>query len=201
VVVARADEKFNENLGKLGLAALVAMIAAWVGADLFIGRDSETRKGEIRNLYHTFTTGDVEDLEEIIGPGFVDRTPSPGQAPGVDGLRQNIAAFRAAFPDGQIIVRELLADHDKVVARVTLSGTHTADYFGVPASGKQVVADGIETFRFAQGMVVESWSMFGDLRPRRAEADAAVATPPAKAGFWRRLFRRKAKPVEGTHAS
>ncbi len=61
--------------------------------------------------------------------------------------------------------QELLADRDKVVARVTLTGTHVADFFGVPPSGAAVTADGIETFRFAGGLIVESWSMFGELVP------------------------------------
>ena len=191
VVVQRADEKFNENLGKLGIAAIVALVAAWVGADLFIGRDAETRKAQVRDFYHAFSTGSINELDEIIGPGFVDRTPVPGQANGIDGLRQNIAAFRTAFPQGQVIIRELIAEHDKVVARVTLSGTHVADYFDVSPSGKHVVADGVETFRFQQGMIVESWSMFGELRQR----DQALETPgpaPADApGFMSRLFRRK----------
>ena len=191
VVVQRADDKFNENLGKLGIAAIVALVAAWVGADLFIGRDAETRKGQVRDFYHAFSTGSINELDEIIDPGYVDRTPGPGQASGIDGLRQNIAAFRAAFPQGQIIIRELIAEHDKVVARVTLSGTHVADYFDVPPSGKHVVADGVETFRFLHGMVVESWSMFGELRQRDQSLDVPPPAPVATPGFMSRLFRRK----------
>ncbi|MDQ3444080.1 MAG: ester cyclase [Chloroflexota bacterium] len=191
VVVQRADEKFNENLGKLGIAAMVALVAAWVGADLFIGRDAETRKAQVRDFYHAFSTGSINELDEIIGPGFVDRMPVPGQANGIDGLRQNIAAFRTAFPQGQVIIRELIAEHDKVVARVTLSGTHVADYFDVSPSGKHVVADGVETFRFQQGMIVESWSMFGELRQRDQALETPGPAPAAAPGFMSRLFRRK----------
>jgi predicted ester cyclase len=190
VIVQRASEKFNENLGKLGIAGLVALLAAWIGADLFMGRDSETRKSLVRDLYHAFSTGSVQDLDEIIGPGYTDRTPSPGQAAGIDGIRQTIAAFRSAFPDGQVMIRELLADNDKVVARVSLSGTHIADYFGVPASGKPVIADGIETFRFTDGMIVESWSMFGPLRLRREVASTGPVPPAETPGWLRRLWRR-----------
>ncbi|MBA3274791.1 MAG: ester cyclase [Chloroflexia bacterium] len=191
VVVQRADDKFNENLGKLGIAAIVALVAAWVGADLFIGRDAETRKGQVRDFYHAFSTGAVDDLDQIIGPGYVDRSLGTGQAGGVDGLRQNVAAFRTAFPQGQIIVRELIAEHDKVVARVTLSGTHVADYFDVAPSGKHVVADGVETFRFLHGMVVESWSMFGELRQRDKSLEAPVPASTDTPGLVSRLFRRK----------
>ena len=191
IVVERANEKFNENLGKLGIAAIIALIAAWVGADLFVGRDSETRKGQIKDFYHAFSTGSVNELDEIIGPGYVDRNPTPGQAKGIDGLRQNVAGFRAAFPQGQIVIRELIADHDKVVARVMLSGMHVADYFGAPPSGKHVVADGVETFRFLHGMVVESWSMFGEFREPNQAVEELAPVVVSRSGFLGRVFRRK----------
>lgn len=194
VVVQRASEKFNENLGKLGIVAVIALVAAWVGADLFIGRDAETRKGQVRDFYHAFSTGSTGELDQIIGPGYVDRTAAPGQASGIDGLRQNIGAFRAAFPEGQIVIRELIAEHNTVVARVTLAGTHVAAYFDLPPSGKHVMAEGVETFRFLHGMIVESWSMFGELRPRErvVEAPAPPAPEPAAGtGLVSRIFRRK----------
>lgn len=195
IVVERANEKFNENLGKLGIAAIIALVAAWVGSDLFVGRDSETRKRVIRDLYHAFSTGSVNELDEIIGPGYVDRSPTKGQANGIDGLRQNISGFRAAFPQGEIIIRELIADQDKVVARVTLSGTHVSDYFGAPPSGKHVVADGVETFRFMHGMVVESWSMFGEFRQRNQSLEEPPPVVVRGPGLVSRVFRRKQRIV------
>jgi steroid delta-isomerase-like uncharacterized protein len=200
VVVQRANDKFTENLGKLGIAGIVALVAAWVGADLFVGRDAEARKGLIRDFYHAFSTGSISELDQIVGPGYVDRTAAPNQAAGIAGLRQNIAAFRTAFPDGRIIIRELIADHDKVVARVTLTGTHVADYFGIPPSGKHMVADGIETFRFMHGMVVESWSMFGDLKQREKAIEDVAVPRQERPGLLRRLVRRRVKSTAtGVH--
>ncbi len=189
VIVERADQQFNENLGKLAIAGMIGVVAAWVGADLMGSRDTEARKAQIRDLYHAFQTGEVKDLDQIIGPGYIDRTAAPGQPEGLDGLRQNIAAFRTAFQGGRIVVRELLADHDKVVARVTLTGDHVADYLGVPPSGKTVLADGVETFRFMHGMVVESWSMFGELRERNATPSPDEEPAPDRRGWLARLFR------------
>jgi predicted ester cyclase len=193
VVVERANQQFNENLGKLAIAGLIGIVAAWVGADLMGSRDTEARKAQIRDLFHAFQTGEVKDLDQIIGPGYVDRTAAPGQAEGLDGLRQNIVAFRTAFQGGRIVIRELLADHDKVVARVTLTGIHVADYVGVPPSGKAVLADGVETFRFLHGMVVESWSMYGELRPRNAAPDPVEAPAPERRGLLARLFRLRSR--------
>ncbi|MDQ4099928.1 MAG: ester cyclase [Chloroflexota bacterium] len=164
-VLQAADDTFQRNLGRLGIVALLSIVAAWVLGDVFVRRDSETRKSLVSELYQAFNSGNVDTLDDMVAADYVDRSPAPGQARGIEGVKQVIAEFKAAFPDGTIVPQELLADRDKVVARVTLTGTHVADFFGVPPSGAAVTADGIETFRFAGGLIVESWSMFGELVP------------------------------------
>jgi len=162
-IVQSANDAFSDNLGKLGVAVAVVILAAWVSADLFVARDGETRKSIVAELYHGFSSGAVEHLDSIVAPDFTDHSPSPGQAKGIDGLKQTIAAFRLAFPDGEIVPREMLADRDKVIARVSLTGTHVGEFQGIPPSGKRMIADGMETFQFRDGVIAESWSMFGPL--------------------------------------
>lgn len=173
-ILRLANESFRRNLGRLGIAALLAVVAAWIFADLFVRRDHETRKALVSELYQAFDTGSVDELDEIVASDLVDHNPAPGQAPGLEGLKQVIAEFRAAFPDGEIVPQELLADHDKVVARVTLTGTQVANFFGIPSLGRPVTANGVETFRFAGGLIVESWSMFGELAPMLTPEDDDV---------------------------
>lgn len=192
--VARADESFQENLSRLGLAALIAVAAAWVGADLFMTRDGESRKALVMSVYRVFETGDLAQLDDIVAVDVEDRTPAPGQAAGLSGYKQVVAHFRAAFPNGTLEPDELLADNDKVVARVTLRGRHIAEFFGSPPSGENVVANGIETFRFANGVIVEMWSMFGPMSivelPSKVDLPEQPEPRPRKASLWRRAFGR-----------
>ncbi|HEV2073494.1 MAG TPA: ester cyclase, partial [Thermomicrobiales bacterium] len=144
-IVRGANDAFRDNLGKLGVATAVVIFAAWISADLFVARDGETRKSIVAELYHAYSSGAVEHLDGIVAADFTDHSPAPGQSKGIDGLKQSVAAFRTAFPDGEIVPREMLADRDKVVARVSLTGTHLAEFQGVPPSGKRMIADGTET--------------------------------------------------------
>ena len=123
---------------------------------------------------------------------MVDHSAGPAQAKGLDGLKQTIAAFRTAFPDGEIVPREMFADRDKVIARVSLTGTHVGEFQGVPPSGKRMIADGMETFRFQHGVIVEVWSLFGPLvEMRRVEAlSREPDAQPAKPSVLRRFFSR-----------
>ena len=162
-IVRGAIDAFRDNLGMLGVATAVVIFAAWISADLFVARDGETRKSIVAELYHAYSSGAVEHLDGIVAPDFTDHSPAPGQSEGIDGLKQSVAAFRTAFPDGEVVPREMLADRDKVVARVSLTGTHLAEFQGVPPSGKRMIADGTETFQFRHGVIIESWSLFGPL--------------------------------------
>jgi predicted ester cyclase len=169
-----ADQVFNRSLTRLGLVLAVVLVAAWVGGDLLVRRDTEANKALVRRVYDAFDTGGVDPLDEIVAPDFVDHDPTPGQSPGLAGLKQAVGLFRAAFPDGEMTVNELVAEGDKVLARVTLCGTQSGEFGGIAATGRYVSAEGIEAFRIKRGKIVEGWSWFGPLT-----ADGAGAkTPP-----------------------
>src|ERR1700709_464089 len=52
-----------------------------------------------------------------------------------DGITAFFRALRAGIPDATIAAQDLLTDQDRVAVRFTLTGTHTGELFGVPASG------------------------------------------------------------------
>jgi steroid delta-isomerase-like uncharacterized protein len=161
VAVAPANEAFRRNLARLGLVGLVALVAAWVGADLFARKDADANRTVVCAVYEAFNSGNLDALDEAVAADFIDHDPIPGQAAGLDGLRQVVVWFREAFPDGRITTDELIAEGDRVVARVTLEGTQTGEFGGVAPSGEFVRAEGIEVFRLTGGKVTESWSLFG----------------------------------------
>lgn len=191
-IVRSANEAFRDNLGKLAVATAVVIFLAWISADLFVARDGESRKSMVAELYHAYSSGAVEHLDGIVAADLVDHSPAPGQSKGIDGLKQSVAAFRTAFPDGEIVPRELLADRDKVVARVSLTGTHLAEFQGIPPSGKRMIADGIETFQFRNGVIVEIWSLFGPLveLEKLTSQDRQPKDRKTRRSFFQRLFRR-----------
>jgi steroid delta-isomerase-like uncharacterized protein len=159
-VVDRAEQAFSDNLTRLGVVVLVVLVAAWVGGDLLVRRNSEANKQLVRRIYDAFNSGGVDLLDEAVAAGFEDHDPMPNQAPGLAGLKQSVGLFRAAFPDGEMEIDEMLADGDKVIARITLRGTQSGEFFGLPPSGKVVTAEGIELYRIEDGKIAEGWSRF-----------------------------------------
>lgn len=173
-VVARAEDAFSENLTRLGLVVVVVLVAAWVGGDLLVRRNTEANKALVRRVYDAFNSGGVDLLDEAVAVDFDDHDPMPSQTPGIAGLKQAVGLFRAAFPNGEMTVDELLADGDKVIARVTLRGTQSGEFFGQPPSGRVVTAEGIEVYRIADGKIAEGWSRFA---PPTSDPEGEGYTP------------------------
>jgi steroid delta-isomerase-like uncharacterized protein len=89
--------------------------------------------------------GRLERADDLVAFDFVELDPLPGQQQGREGLKQVISAFRTAFPEG-----------DKVFSRFTWHGTHRGEFFGVPATGKQISVKGMVVDRVVAGKMAES---------------------------------------------
>ena len=57
---------------------------------------------------------------------------------GRDGFKEYMRAVRRAFPDFHNHVEELVAEGDRVVARLTDTGTHTGTLFDIAPTGTRV---------------------------------------------------------------
>jgi steroid delta-isomerase-like uncharacterized protein len=81
--------------------------------------------------------------------------PTPLDKAGMKGF---YTALWGGFPDLKIDIDELVGEGDKVVWRITASGTHKGTFQGVPATGNSVKFAAQYTFRFENGKIVERWS-------------------------------------------
>lgn len=102
-------------------------------------------------------------FDELLVPDVIDHYAPPGVPPGREGWKQTRLIFLSGFPDGNWQEEELLAEGDKVVGRFVFRGTHQGDFFGIPATGKQVTVSNIHIMRFVDGKIVEHWGNGDDL--------------------------------------
>lgn len=66
-----------------------------------------------------------------------------------------VPIFRAGFPDARFAVQDMIGEHDRVVTRFTVSGTHLGSFRGVEPTGRSVSVDGIWIHRIEGGRIVE----------------------------------------------
>jgi steroid delta-isomerase-like uncharacterized protein len=125
---------------------------------------SEENKAIARRGYEAINQNNLDALDEVVASDITDHDPAPGQAPGLEGVKQWFSSMHTAFPDFQMNVEDMIAEGDKVVARVSLSGTHHGEFMGIDPTGNRVTITGIDILRInAEGKIVEHWGNFDDL--------------------------------------
>jgi predicted ester cyclase len=87
--------------------------------------------------------GKMGSAEEFVWEDVVEQVPLPGQGPGLEGLKDVLRGMRSAFPDIDFSIKEQVCEGDKVVSRFEWTGTHKAEFMGVPATGRQVRVWGV----------------------------------------------------------
>ncbi|MFY9613815.1 MAG: ester cyclase [Candidatus Dormiibacterota bacterium] len=120
------------------------------------------------DLVRRFIEGDVNTpdgalTDEIVAENFVDHTNPPGMQHGRDGHRAILALFHSAFPGLKFEIDDIFVGGDRVGLRLTMRGTHKGDFFGIPATGKDVTVEGTHVLRIADGQVAEHWGTNDDL--------------------------------------
>jgi steroid delta-isomerase-like uncharacterized protein len=125
----------------------------------------EQNKDLIRRLMAAYQSPEPSRLDSLLVEDYVHHDPSlpPDMQRGRENYKQVLASFHSAFPGFSMEIDDMIAENDKVAVRWTFRGTHRGELMGVPASGKQAEITGSETYRCANGRVVEGWANFDAL--------------------------------------
>ena len=114
----------------------------------------------MRRTYELISAGDVAGFGDLVADDFVDHQGGPGFPPDKEGTLAFFRAMVEAFPDLSMAVEDLIADGDKTVARVRLTGTHRGDFMGIPPTGAAGDIQLIDIMRFdSSGKVSEHWGV------------------------------------------
>ena len=106
-----------------------------------------------------FNKKNVDALGDFMAEDMVDHNPPPGGKPGLQGLKDAMRMFTGAFPDMSFQIEDLIAEEDKVVMRITSTGTHQGDLMGIAATGKKISYGEIHVGWIAGGKIVEHWGI------------------------------------------
>jgi len=108
----------------------------------------------LHGIYEAINTGNLALLEKFVAADYTEHSEG---FQGVEPFRQQVAAFRAGFPDLYVSIDQLLTDGDRFASRTTVTGTHTGDLMGMPATGKQISVEAVDMGRIENGQAKERW--------------------------------------------
>jgi predicted ester cyclase len=108
----------------------------------------------LAGIYEAVNTGNLALLDKFVAPGYVEHSEG---FQGVEPFKQQITTFRAAFPDLRVTIEDVLTDGNRFASRTTVTGTHTGDQIGIPATGKRISVEAVDMGRIDHGQAQERW--------------------------------------------
>jgi predicted ester cyclase len=92
---------------------------------------TEQNKAIRSQAYEAVNQKNLDALDEVIASDVINHSARPGQPPGLEGVKQLFSSLHTAFSDFHIDVEDMIAEGDKVVARVRASGLGMMQQLGV----------------------------------------------------------------------
>jgi steroid delta-isomerase-like uncharacterized protein len=133
----------------------------------------------MRRTYERINAGDIDGFGDLVADDFVEHQGGPGFPDTKEGTLDFFRVLLIAFPDLRMTVEDLIADGDKTVARVTVTGTHAGEFMGIPPTDKRVGIQLIDIMRFDHaGLVSEHWGV-GDMLSLMQQLGVVPAGAPA----------------------
>ena len=114
----------------------------------------------ITRFEHAFRAGNQAEIDEFCDPGLVDHNPAPHHEPTLADFKHKIAGFRAAFPDLEYDLQDIIGSGDSVATRWVVTGSQQQEFMGIPASGQTIRVEGMNFYHLKDGLVTDIWTQF-----------------------------------------
>jgi predicted ester cyclase len=137
--------------------------------------DSDANKVLYRNFMdEVWNRKDLSGIDRYLASDFIEHNKN--LPPGIAGRKQFAAAVQAAFSDYHAEIEEVVAEGDRIVARVQWTGTQDGPFQGRPPTHRKLRFWTADFFRVADGKLAEHWDVVDSLP--RAIALGLVPEPP-----------------------
>lgn len=123
---------------------------------------TEKNKAVVRRLFDEIMKGNLTVADELIVEDYTQHSVF-GIPNGREAFKQFFMAFAGAVSDAHFDIEDVIAEGDKVVIRLTVTGTQTGTLQGIPPTGKKFSMKGIDIFRVVDGKIVEHWDAVDQL--------------------------------------
>jgi predicted ester cyclase len=119
---------------------------------------AEDNKALVRRLLAEVRSGwTPAAIERFFAPEYRRHlTPSGPHLTGEE-QRERASRLRAAFPDADVTLEDIVGEGDRVAYRLTLRGTHRGAFLGVEPTGRRITVSLLAIVRVAGGKLVEEW--------------------------------------------
>jgi steroid delta-isomerase-like uncharacterized protein len=147
-----------------------------------LSQTEENRRAIIRAFEEVFNGGNLAAIDELFQPDVVfysTALPDPSEpVRGREAYKEFARGFLAAFSDIRFDILDVVAEGDLVVVRALGQAVHTAEYQGIPATGRRVRLTEMIMVRGVDGKCAEAWSMLDTIGMLQQLGIMPRARPP-----------------------
>lgn len=121
----------------------------------------ERNKAIVRRVWDEMVNQKRLELADFLyHPDYVEHTSSgTSEMTGPEVPKASCLWMQEVFPDAHFTIEDLIAEGDRVVCRITVTGTHQGDYRGFAGTGKKVTFWAVVVHRLAEGKIIEEWCL------------------------------------------
>src|SRR5919112_502624 len=112
----------------------------------------------VRRFEEEMAKGNLDVIDELLSPDFVDRNLLPGQGPTREDFKRTNKEFLDAFSITSFAIVEQIAEGDTVVTKYRQSGVSRGEIAGLPPTGEEDTVECIHIHRISGGKITEEWS-------------------------------------------
>src|SRR5918995_1281841 len=130
------------------------------------GRSSvslEENKALVRRFLEEQAKGNLDVIDELLSPDFVDRGLLPGQGPTREDFKRSVTEILDAFSIISFNIEEQIAEGDTVVTKYTERSLIKGEFVGLPPTGTEETFEGIYVHRISDGKITQEWSQANTL--------------------------------------
>jgi len=125
-----------------------------------VSSEAEEKKAIARRfLEETMAKGNLDVIDELAAPDFVDRTLLPGQGPTREDYKRSVAEVLDTTPITSFIIEEQIAEGDTVVTKYSHSSVQRREVMGIPPTEEEKTVEGIYIHRISGGKITEEWGI------------------------------------------
>jgi ketosteroid isomerase-like protein len=103
--------------------------------------------------------GDLNAFDQLLDPDVVVHAPAGLSTTSSEAEKAVWREAKSAIPDLRHAVEEVLVDGDVQMARVVVTGTLTAEFGGVAATGRPFRMDQAVIVHLREGRIAEAWEI------------------------------------------
>ncbi len=117
-----------------------------------------------KTVEEIWNKGNLNLIEDLVSDDFVIHLSRPDEEiRGPENIKQFYSELHKAFPDIHFKIIDQVAEDNKVVTHWSATGTHKADYKGIPATGNKISFTAMDIDKISDGKFVECWTNTDDL--------------------------------------